>query len=451
MNCFKSSLNHLDADVYPTEAINAILQTAIRAADPFQVVFDNIEVQSSQLIVGEVTYPLYPHTRIVMVSIGKASPSMAAAAVERLGEHLSRGVVVCKHPPEKPIRHEAVEVLIGSHPVPDQRSVDAGKVIHHAVPDLHKDDLVLFLVSGGGSSLVCLPAPGITLWDIQAVTSDLLKSGASINEMNAVRKHLDLFKGGGFLKMTSPARVAALVISDVVNSPLDVIASGPAVPDTSTFADAQQILQKYIDQPRIPETVKDFIHRGCAGKIEDTLKPTDPDTSRAVHTIVASNCVSAEAALSKALNLGFNAEILTLEMTGEARKEGAKLAALLATKAQQQRPYLGIAGGETTVKVTGNGLGGRNLEVALGAVQKMHDLKRALLITLATDGEDGPTNAAGACVSAETSSCAKTHRLDECECLHNNDAYHYFEKVGGLLLTGPSGTNVNDLSFIFQF
>ncbi len=451
MISFLSSLSLLDANVYPKEAINTILQAAIRAADPFQVVFDNIEFRSTQLRVGEVTYPLYPHTRIVMVSIGKASPAMAEAAIERLGEGLSRGVVVCKHPPEKPIHHEAVEVVVGSHPVPDQRSVDAALAIQKTLVDLKEDDLVIFLVSGGGSALVCLPAPGITLLDIQAVTSELLKSGASINEMNVVRKHLDLFKGGGFLKISSPARVASLVISDVVNSPLDVIASGPAVPDDSTFVDAQDVLRKYTNWDNLPISIKGRVLSGCANEIEDTLKSTDPDANRAAHTIVASNRVSAEAALSAAINLGFNAEIVTLELTGEARLEGENLAVLLAAKAHQKKPYLGIAGGETTVKVTGNGLGGRNLEVGLGAVQKMHDLNRALLITLATDGEDGPTNAAGACVTAETASRAKTLRLDEYEYLRKNDAYPYFEKVGGLLLTGPSGTNVNDLNFIFQF
>lgn len=451
MNSFESCLENLDPDIYPQEMIHTILQTAIRAADPYKVVYNKIGLTTAHLRIGEVTYPLYPHSRIVLVAIGKASPAMAAGAVDRLGERISRGIVVCKHRPESEIDHPGIQILVGSHPVPDQRSVDAGRAIQSAVQDLRQDDLVFFQVSGGGSALVCLPAEGISLQDIQAVTSTMLKSGASINEMNAVRKHLDLFKGGGFLKMTSPARVAVLVISDVVNSPLDVIASGPAVADESTFVEVREILQKFTTWNDLPASVKKRVNRGCSGEIAETVKPGDLDSGRAAHTIVASNRVSAEAALETAQKLGFNAEILTLELTGEARLAGEKLATILSSKISQKRPYLGIAGGETTVKVTGQGLGGRNLEVALGAVQKMSGLERALLVTLATDGEDGPTDAAGACVTHQTAALAKNFDLTEVSYLENNDAYHYFEKVGGLLITGPSGTNVNDLNFIFLF
>jgi len=283
------------------------------------------------------------------------------------------------------------------------------------------------------------------------VTSALLKSGASINELNVVRKHLDLIKGGGLLKMASPAQVAALVISDVVNSPLDVIASGPAVPDPSTFGEAKSILEKYVGVDAIPCAVMDRINEGCRGEVEETLKPDDPMAARVSHTIAASNKVSAEAALSSAIEEGFDAEILTCELVGDAKLAGSHLADLLLAKQVKGKPWLGIAGGETTVKVKGNGLGGRNLEVALGAVRSLNDHTDCLLVTQATDGEDGPTDAAGAYVTGETLKNAMRLGLEPETYLDNNDAYHFFEKTGGLIMTGPSGTNVNDLNYIFKF
>jgi glycerate 2-kinase len=221
------------------------------------------------------------------------------------------------------------------------------------------------------------------------------------------------------------------------------------VPDPSTFTDAQEILIKYLPKTAIPATVSAHIERGCRGEKPETLKPGDKDASRASHTLIASNQVSAQAALAAAQREGFNAEIITCELTGEARLAGEWLVDFLMEKQNAKKPYVGIAGGETTVKVTGQGLGGRNLEVALGAVCKMSGMKDALLITLATDGEDGPTDAAGSFVTGETLSKALNLGLEPETFLANNDAYHFFEKTGGLILIGPSGTNVNDLNFVF--
>jgi glycerate 2-kinase len=445
------SLINLEKQNYPIQSISRIMQAAIDAADPHKVIRRNLSIIKDQLQVGSKTFLLYPHSRIVTVAIGKASLSMAEAAQSELGERIEKGVIVCKHRPEGCRSIGKMDVLVGSHPVPDEKSIEAAIRIEEVVRNLSAEDIVLLLISGGGSALVCRPAEGITLQDMQTVTSMLLKSGASINELNAVRKHLDLIKGGGLLKMASPARVAALVISDVVNSPLDVIASGPAVPDPSTFTDAKSILEKYVGLDAIPALIRERINQGCNGEVEETLKPNDPEAARVNHTIAASNKVSAEAALKQAIVEGFDAEILTCELVGEARLAGESLADLLIAKKVTGRPWLGIAGGETTVKVKGNGLGGRNLEAALGGVRKLSGQAKCLLVTQATDGEDGPTNAAGALVTGETFQNGLAHGIEPEAFLNNNDAYRYFEKAGGLIVTGPSGTNVNDLNYVFKF
>lgn len=446
-----NSLNPLLAYDFPVQSINRILQASIAAANPYRVIEQNLSISKDQLKVGSKTFLLYPSSRIVTVAIGKASISMAKAAQTVLGEQIDRGVVVCKHQPEGCRRIGKMEVNQGSHPVPDDKSIDAAIRIEQMVRGLSDEDVVLLLISGGGSALACLPAEGITLQDMQTVTLALLKSGASINELNAVRKHLDLIKGGGLLKMATPAQVAELVISDVVNSPLDVIASGPAVPDPSTFSDAKSILDKYLKSDDIPAPVIERFEKGCRGEIEETLKPDDPMAARGSHTIAASNKVSAEAVLAAALDEGFDAEIITCELVGEARSAGDYLADLLLAKKVNGKPWVGIAGGETTVKVKGDGLGGRNLEVALGAVRKLSGVPNCLLVTQATDGEDGPTDAAGAYVTGETLGLAHSLGIEPETYIENNDAYRFFEKVGGLIVTGPSGTNVNDLSFIFRF
>jgi glycerate 2-kinase len=447
----KNSIKPLEAQNYPVQSICRILQASIEAADPYKVIEQNLSIDKEQLRVGSKTCLLYPSSRIVTVAIGKASFSMAEAASSILGDRVEKGVVVCKHLPEGRNHISKMEIMQGSHPVPDKKSVDAAIRVEEMVSGLTSEDVVLLLISGGGSALVCRPADGIRLKDVQAVTSALLKSGASINELNAVRKHLDMIKGGGLLKMASPAQVAALAISDVVNSPLDVIASGPAVPDPSTFEEAKSLLLKYMDFDGIPIAVMERFNKGCRGEIAETLKPDDPMATRVSHTIAASNKVSAEAALAAAIEEGFDAEILTCELVGDARVAGNHLADLLLAKQVKGKPWLGIAGGETTVKVSGNGLGGRNLEVALGAVRSLSGQANCLLVTQATDGEDGPTDAAGAYVTGDTFKNGLALGIELETYLDNNDAYHFFEKVGGLIVTGPSGTNVNDLNYIFKF
>lgn len=447
---FTETLKNLKVKPHEIASIGRVLQSALEAADPFLVIRNNLFISNNELRVGDRVFSVASDTRILLISIGKAAYAMAKAAHSRLGNRILDGIIVCKHHPDATGDVGHLRLLIGSHPVPDIKSVNAADEIRKLLDNTNQGDIVVFLISGGGSSLVCLPAPGITLQDMQEVTSLLLASGASINEMNAVRKHLDLIKGGGFLRMAAPAGVGALVISDVVNSPLDVIASGPAVPDMSTFFDAKTILEKYVGKANLPESICLRVESGCQGQIEETLKPHDKISTAASHKIVASNLVSTNAALRQAFQEGFHAELITCELTGESQQAGKFLAHQLKNTSTCGRLYVGIAGGETTVKVSGSGLGGRNLEVALSAVAEMDGMQNCVLITLATDGEDGPTDAAGAFVTGETLQQALSLGLDPVEYLCNNDAYHFFERIGNLIKTGPTGTNVNDLNFIFR-
>jgi hydroxypyruvate reductase len=339
--------------------------------------------------------------------------------------------------------------------VPDERSLSGTRKITGLLQDLDEHDLVFCLISGGGSALLACPAPGVSLEDLQELTKSLLSCGASIQEINTLRKHLDLVKGGGLLRMASPARVVTLVLSDVVGSSLETIASGPTVPDPSTFADAVRILKSYQLWESTPAGIIAHLEAGLDGKIAETLKPGDPLLDRSENILVGSNQVAALAALEQARQEGFNSLLLTTYLQGEASQAGKFLAAVArqvaASGAPAPRPACILAGGETTVTLRGSGLGGRNQEVALGAVESLAGIPGTLLVTLATDGEDATSGAAGAIVTGETLERARQAGLDPADSLRRNDSFHFFERLGDVLVTGPTGTNVNDLNFIFLF
>jgi hydroxypyruvate reductase len=318
-----------------------------------------------------------------------------------------------------------------------------------------EDDLVIALISGGGSALLSAPADGISLEDLQNLTRLLLACGASIDEINTLRKHLDQIKGGGLARFTYPARLVSLILSDVVGDPLDVIASGPAVPDSSTWKAAWGVLERYDLVDRAPQAILAHLQKGCRGELPDTPKPDDPLFARVQNVMVASNLQAAEAAAEQAEEEGFHTLLLTTYLQGEARQAGRILGAILRQVAAPghpiPRPACLIAGGETTVTLLGDGLGGRNQEVALGAVSELHGLEQVALVTFATDGGDGPTDAAGALVTGETAQRAAALGMHPDDYLKRNDSYHFFEALGDLLFTGPTGTNVNDLTFLFAF
>jgi len=443
------------AEVSNPAAVANILNAALEAANPYTAVKHSFRRVGDQLIVAEESYSLNSSRKILLIGAGKASAGMARGVCDVLGDSLTAGKVILKHFPESSTSFcHGVTFLQGSHPVPSAKSVQATEQMLAGLQGLEEDDWVFCVISGGGSALMTKPQTGIALEAIQMLTQQLLACGAGISEINTIRKHLDRVKGGGLARAVYPAHLITLILSDVIGSPLDVIASGPTVADPTTFQDAWNILRKYSLTSQLPGEISSYLQAGLAGNEPETVKPGDGCLERVQNVLIASNLQSAEAAVACATGLGFDSRILTTSMAGEARQAGAQLADELKRALENGRcdkPLCLVAGGETTVILKGKGLGGRNLEVALGAVRALAGMERVALVTLATDGEDGPTDAAGAVITGETLKKAQALEKEPELYLANNDSYHFFEAVGGLLKPGATGTNVNDLTFLFAF
>lgn len=436
--------------------VRSVLAAALQAADPYQAVRSALHRTGDLLKVGEQIYPLKDFRQILVVGAGKAAYPMALAVEDILGNHLTNGLVITKEghlPPQPTLRR--IRVLEAGHPLPDARGVEATHQMLRLLDNVTADDLVFCLISGGGSALMTAPAEGITLNDLQQLTANLLRCGATISQINVLRKHLDQVKGGGVVRRAAPAHLCTLILSDVVGDPLDIIASGPTVPDTSTFQEAWQILELFELRDKIPQRIIQHLKSGLRGETDETLKPGDPLFERVQNTLVASNAQAAKAAAQCAQASGFNTLLLTTYLQGEARQAGLLLASIarqIHTSAEPiPRPACLITGGETTVTVHGSGKGGRNQELVLGALEGLAEVPNSLLISLATDGGDGPTDAAGAVASEATLLRARTLGLDPQDFLKRNDSYRFFEALGDLLKTGPTQTNVNDLQFLFVF
>lgn len=439
-------------------SVTRILAAALDAVEPAAAVQRHLRREKMLLILPEHSYDLQHYERVFVVGAGKAGAPMARAAATLLGSELTAGIVIVKDSNEAQTDAgqdcgARLTCYPARHPLPDERGVAATQRIADLLADTTARDLVLVLISGGGSALLTLPAPGVSLADMEALTSALLNCGASINEINCLRKHLDLVKGGGLARLAEPATVITLILSDVVGSPLDVIASGPTVPDSTSFADAYRVLERYDLVHTIPPAVVERLQAGMRGKIADTPDVDDPIFARVQNVLVGNNPQAATAALLAARNEGFNPLLLTTFAQGEARIVGRLLAAIgrevAATNQPVHRPACIILGGETTVTLRGQGTGGRNQELALAAVRDLAGVPDVALITLATDGGDGPTDAAGAVVTGETLARSYNLGLDPDAALANNDAYPFFAALGDLLRPGPTETNVNDLAFIF--
>jgi hydroxypyruvate reductase len=431
------------------------MAAALAAVEPAAAVGRFLRRDGDILHVGEHRFDLALLQRVIVVGAGKAGAPMARAVAAALGDNLSAGLVVVKDghlAAETSASSAVLRVVEAGHPVPDERGVNAAQAMLALLQNLTAHDLVIALISGGGSALLTLPVPGVTLAEIQQLTGQLLASGADIGAINILRKHLDQLKGGGLARLVRPATLVTLVLSDVVGSPLDSIASGPTVPDSSSFADALAVLARYGLDQSVPPSILAHLRRGAAGAIPDTPKPGDPLFDGVSTHLVGSNELAAAAALQAASAEGFTPLLLTTSLEGEAREAGRFLAAILREVAASgnplPRPVCLVAGGETTVTLRGTGRGGRNQELALAAVQGLAGLVDVALVALATDGGDGPTDAAGAVVTGQTAARARVLALDSADYLARNDAYHYFAALDDLLLPGPTATNVNDLTFL---
>lgn len=422
-------ITDMDASRFKTRSLRdsrilRILSAGLRAVDPAEAVRRNLPDVSG---------------KVHGLGIGKASIPMLTALAEAVP--LSGALAISKH--ASPSDRSLFPVLLGGHPVPNLDSLRAGEAALEFVSALGEDDTLVCLISGGGSAL--MTAPYIPLEDMQTLTSLLLSCGARIDEINTLRRQLDRVKGGGLARATK-AKVVSLILSDVIGNPLEAIASGPTCPNPTTGGDALAILRKY----GIEEHVQDSIHNYLLRTPSPTLAAEDGGWStRVKNVIVGDNRLASQAAVEQARREGFGAEVLTNELQGEAREVGVMLAKRLREeKLQRNRPFCLIAGGETTVTIQGDGKGGRNQELALAAVEELRGLENVMLISLATDGEDGPTDAAGAVATGETFQRGERLGLDVAGYLSRNDAYRYFQALGDLILTGPSGTNVNDLVFL---
>lgn len=438
------SLEQLRADALE------IFRAGIAAVEPAGAVRSCLRLDGETLVAGKSRLPLPPGGRIFVVGIGKAAAPMAAAVEEVLGERIARGVVVTRYGHGQPLRR--VELLEAGHPLPDEGGLAASRAVEAVLAEAAADDLVIVLISGGGSALLPAPAGAVTLAEKAAVTRLLQEAGADIGELNTVRKHLSRLKGGGLARLAAPARLLSLILSDVVGDPLDVIASGPTVADPTTFAEALAVLARYRLLDRVPPAVLDHLRRGEAGEIQETPKPDAPFFGGTFNLLVGSNAIAVFAAAELAKKLGYRTLVLSTTITGEARPVAAVHAALareiVASGNPLAPPACLISGGETTVTVRGGGQGGRNQEFALAAAPGIAGLPGTLILSAGTDGTDGPTDAAGAFADGTTTARAAALGLAPTRHLENNDAYPFFAALGDLLITGPTRTNVMDLRII---
>ena len=378
--------------------------------------------------------------RLFVFGAGKAAASLGAAVEKRLSGETYSGRIVVKHGHGLPL--ERIDVEEGGHPLPDADGQAATRRLLADLKGMRPEDRVIFLLTGGASALLVAPAKGVTLKAKIRVTELLLRAGATIQELNAVRKHLSAVKGGRLLERMVPARVLALVVSDVIGDDLSSIGSGPTVGDPTTFEDALRVLERYRVVDEAPEVVVEHLRAGASGKVAETPKPGSPLLRYAEHVILASNRTALRAARSQAGALGFETKIFAEEMVGPVHDRASRFARTLA--ALPSRSAL-LAGGELTLEVSGTGLGGRAQEFALVAARELSDKEGVLVLAAGTDGSDGPTDAAGAFADGRTWESGRARGLEPEAFLENNDSYHFLDAVEALLRTGPTGTNVNDL------
>lgn len=427
-----------------------IFHAGLHAVDPVKAIKRYIFLDNNILHVGETSYKLETYQQIYVVGGGKAGASMSKAIEAILQDRVTQGTVNVKYnhvlPTDTITLHEA------GHPVPDEAGVAGTERIVRLLETSTEHDLVICLLSGGGSALLPAPAEGITLQQKQAVTKLLLNCGATINEINTIRKHISAIKGGQLARMAYPSTLITLILSDVIGDPLDVIASGPTVPDSQTFSDCMNVLNTHDIAGKIPKPVLNRIQQGLNGEILDTPKEGDPVFENTQNLIIASNALAALAASQKAKELGYNTMILSTFVEGEtkevAKVHTALIKELLKSGNPLPPPACLITGGETTVTIRGKGLGGRNQEFVLAAACEIDGMENVVVFSAGTDGTDGPTDAAGAIADGLTIRRAREKQLDPIEYLNNNDSYHFFESLDDLIKTGPTNTNVMDLRIL---
>jgi hydroxypyruvate reductase len=409
--------------------VRNILAAALAAADPSDAI--------QAALARHIRWSNEAH-RVFLLAVGKAGMRMAEAALPLLDSKLADGLIVTKHASRVTLGR--IPVLEADHPIPGARSLAAGQRVLNLISGLHPGDLLVCLFSGGASALMTALIDGLSLADLQALTATMLSSGARIDELNVLRRRLDRLKGGGVARLAAPARVLSLILSDVVGDRLDIIASGPTVPDPASQEEIESILLRYSLEARLPAFILNSLR--SVERIANSLYNVK-------NILVGSNAISLRAARRQALRAGFCARVLNAHLQGEARDVGRALAQTL--RRSRTRPLCLLAGGETTVTVTGDGRGGRNQELALAAALELDGAPDVMVISFATDGDDGITGASGAVVTGDTLKRARSLGLDAQDFLRRNDSHTFFAALDDLLVTGPTGTNVNDLMLMFRF
>ncbi len=420
----------IDNDPQHRLAILEMLREGLRRVDPRRIVDQAITHDHGAVHIGDRSIAIGPSTRTTVIALGKAAPAMFAAAWPRFRNTRRQGLIISDHHEDHP---DGVELIVAGHPVPTAISVEAASKALALVSESKEGDLVVVLVSGGGSALAELPVSGLDLEDLQATVELLLLSGAPIQDVNTVRRHLSAFKEGHLAIAASPATVATLILSDVVGDSLPDIASGPTVPDPTSFADAYAVLESRGLTAKVPAAVLGHLESGMLGKIPEAPRPTN-----SLALVVGNGALAAEGVRLAAGRLGVDARIATTTLTGDAQT----VARDLAVKAGHG---ITIFAGETTVTVTGHGRGGRNQQAALSAATAIDGRNDRLFAAFATDGVDGPTDAAGAIVDGSTVARARALGFDAAAALGDNDAYPCLQATRDLLMTGPTGTNVGDV------
>ncbi|MGD0329747.1 MAG: glycerate kinase [Nitrososphaeria archaeon] len=427
----------------PDRVALEIVECGLEAANPYSSVVETLSTILKQMKI---------HKTIVVVGFGKASYQMALACENVLSEVIKAGAVIVPKGSVKDCRLKKIKILEGTHPIPTELNVNSAKELLSLTEGLNSNDLVLCLISGGGSALFTYPAKGVTLYDEQEMTKLMLAAGLTIQEINCIRKHISDVKGGQFARHIYPAHVISLVLSDVVGDELSSIASGPTSPDPYTFEDVYSLFGKYHILEKVPKNILNRITRGVDGRIPDTPKTDDRIFSKVTNIVVANNTKALQAMANKAKSLGLKTMILTSYLEGEAREVGKVIGSIgkqiINQNVPLEPPCIVFLGGETTVTLRGNGKGGRNQEMALSFALAIKGLPHIRFVSIGSDGIDGNSDAAGAIVDGFTISKALGIGFDPLKFLENNDSYTFLKQLGCLIMTGPTGTNVNDLSFL---
>lgn len=430
---------------------NDIFQASLKAVNPVAAVKRFLKLEDEKLVIANRSFAINDFENIYLIGFGKAAAAMARGVEEVIGHHLKGGIINVKYGHLDKLSSK-IKINEAGHPVPDENGVTGTNEIVSLVQNCGEKDLVLCVISGGGSAIFPSPHEGITLQEKQETTRLLLSCGADITEINAIRKHISKVKGGQLARIVQPATLITLVLSDVIGDPLDSIASGPAAPDESTFEDCLEIIDKYNLSGKIPEAVERHLTNGAHKKISDTPKENDPAFLKTFNVIVGSNLQAVIAAKEKADQLGYHTLILSTFIEGEtkdvARVHAAIAKEVIKTGNPIPPPACILSGGETTVTIKGEGLGGRNQEFVLAAALDIKQMRNVVILSAGTDGTDGPTDAAGAIADGETISRAESLGMNALHFLQNNDSYHFFEKLNDLIKTGPTNTNVMDLRVV---